>query len=80
MWVDNGGDEIEGLPFPAVAVVPRVGDKVHYWQDGFPDAAGVDTGIRLDFTVTHVEHDLRHMPRGTNQFHHTLIITLQRLS
>lgn len=55
------GEEIEGMSFP-IAIVPRAGERIHYWQDGFPEAAGVDSGIRRDFLVMRVEHDWRYMP------------------
>lgn len=55
------GEEIHGIVFPIV-IVPRAGERIHYWQDGFPEAAGVDSGIRRDFLVMRVEHDWRYMP------------------
>lgn len=55
------GEEILGIDFPVV-IVPRAGERIHYWQDGTPDAAGTDSGIRRGFLVMRVEHDWRYMP------------------
>jgi hypothetical protein len=61
------GDEIEAIYLDGATVIPRMGESIHYWQDGFPDAAGTDSGIRRDFLVVKVEHDWRYMPRGRAQ-------------
>lgn len=58
----NTDEEIEGFDFPWVDCAPRIGDYIHYWVDGFPDAAGVDSGIKMDFLVARVKHDLRVLP------------------
>jgi hypothetical protein len=57
------GEEIEGIAVFSLAI-PRAGERIHWWQDGFPDAAGTDSGLRRDFEVIRVEHDWRYMPAG----------------
>ena len=43
-------EEIEGVDFPYIQVVPAVGSIVHYWQDGTAErATGVP--VRRDFLV-----------------------------
>ena len=60
----DSGDEIEGITWPETAFVPRVGETIHYWQDGSATQSIVDKPIRRDFKVIEVRHDWRFMPHG----------------
>lgn len=56
------GDEITGINFPMITVVPRVGEMIHWYQDGTADDACADSGLRRWFRVESVTHDWRYMP------------------
>lgn len=63
----DSGYEIEGLNFPNIASAPRIGEEIHYWQDGTSDGPR-DSGDRMDFLVRRIRHDLRYVPgRGGTQ-------------
>jgi hypothetical protein len=63
----DSGAEIEGIPLIESVVIPRVGEMIHWWQDGLPGSAGVDSGLRRDFVVMSVLHDWRFMPQGRSK-------------
>lgn len=53
-YKDGTAEEISDLSFGSLGVVPRVGETIHWWEDKLDR-----TGLRKDFVVTHVRHDLR---------------------
>jgi hypothetical protein len=63
----DSGEEIEGLDFPLDPPIPRAGERIHWWQDGFPDQAGVYPRLYRDFEVVRVEHDWRYMAAGRSR-------------
>ncbi len=59
-WWDSDGNEIEDMPGLDLEVLPRVGERIHFWHDSF----STHTHERRDFEVLGVEHDLRWMVEG----------------
>jgi hypothetical protein len=70
-------EEIEGVNFQGLLCKPSVGEELHYWQDGTSGRAWGESGIRRDFVVKRIVHDLRYMPaRGGTRPHYIHMLVL----
>lgn len=81
-WYDAKTDEeLTGkIHFDHMQICPRVGDEIHYWQDGTETKAGGDAVFRYDFIVRRIRHDLRYSPRGRGNTVHTLEIWVEDIT
>lgn len=73
-------EEIEGVEFRGLLCKPSVGDELHYWQDGTKDRAFGDSGIRRDFVVKRVVHDLRYMAHSGKSYHMLVLYVAETIT
>lgn len=62
-------EEIEGVQFQGLLTAPLAGDHLHYWEDTVGTGDWNNKGIRRDFVVKKIEHDLRYMVRSRHSVH-----------